>query len=184
MLVDVPVYFFPPGFGLSPQELNDESWSPRFLERWRVSMEEGQWDECSQRNRMTTAMEAEMVIVILYVGACLLQRVDAKSGGREASALLLGKCHDLLCGLAHLLGIQKQVMPGQLASGRHKPRPVVAHCPVTPTLKQILNRDFLVKLMMEMSEALAMEESSQVDAMQTIHMCQSFDSDLWDSDSR
>jgi hypothetical protein len=148
-------------------------------------MESGQWSSnVSPKNGIEMALEAEMVIVSLYLGASFLRNVSIHDGGVHASALLLGKVHDLLCGLAHLLGVQKQVMPGPLASGRFKPPVVPGRHVIPETLLLVLNRDFLVRLMLDMGECLIQDSSSLEEGLATIHMCQSFNSTPWDAEAR
>ena len=176
--------FFPEGFSFDPKELSDDSWSQRMLDRWQHGIQAGNWNKPLKTKGMGVALEAEIVIMTLYVGACLLKFVDSKQGGLHATALLLRRCHDLVCGLSFLLGVQKKVMPGPLASGRFKPSSVSLKLEIPKTLLLLLNVNFLVRLMIDMADALAKDPESAEEAYQTVTMCSSFESPLWDAEAR
>jgi hypothetical protein len=184
IFVEIPITFFPEGFSFQMQEFSNDSWAQRMLDRWRIQMEAGDWSKPMKETKMGTALEAEIIIMNLYVSACMAKHVEDKAGGRQAAGVLLARCHDLLCGLSYLLGIEKMVMPGPLSSGKFKPPAVKAKCTVPPSLAQVLNNNFLVKLMLDMSELSLMEKENIHDALNTITQCQSFESALWDSYAR
>jgi hypothetical protein len=185
LLIDAPCTFLPAGYGLSPDELSKDSWSRGILERWQKGMESGEWSaSVNAKTGMSLPLEAEMVIISLYLGATFIRNISIHDGGVHASAMLLGKVHDLLCGLAHLLGVQKRVMPGPLASGKLKPPTVPGKHVIPQTLLLVLNRDFLVRLMLDMGECLIQDPASLDEGMATIHMCQSFNSDLWGAEAK
>lgn len=184
VLVEMPVCFLPPGMSFDASEMAQDAWSEKLLSRWTEALKNGTWNTAPKGTLMTGALECELIIMTLYIGSRLLKSVDPRHGGRDAMCLLLRKSHDLLCGAAHLLGIQRQVMSGPLASGRFKPAAVKAKFTIPSLLALVLNRDFLVRLMIDMAEAYSLDESSLQEALQTAHMCQSFGSKVWDAEAR
>jgi hypothetical protein len=184
VLTEIPVTFYPQGFGFTPKELMSDNWSKGILDGWRLALEHNAWDSFIADSSFGKALEAEIMIMSLYVGACLLKRVKEQEGGIHAASLLFGKCHELMCGLSYLLGIERQVMPGPLSSGKYRLKAVSTRRSSPQTLFLALNRDFLVRLLIDMSILLAGDEPSFPEALQNIHMCQSFESPLWDGESR
>lgn len=184
VLTEIPVTFYPQGFGLSPKELLSESWSQGLLDGWRLALEHNAWDSFIADASFGKALEAEIMIMSLYVGACLLKKAKEEDGGKHGASLLFGKCHELMCGLSYLLGIERRVMPGPLSSGKYRLKAVSVKRSSPPTLFLALNPDFLVRLLIDMSVILAWDEASFPEALQNIHMCQSFESPMWDGESR
>ena len=184
VLTEIPVTFYPRGYGFTPKELLSDNWSQGILDGWKVALEHNAWDSFIAENSFGKALEAEIMIMSLYVGACLLKKVKEEDGGVQGASLLYGKCHELMCGLSYLLGIERRIMPGPLSSGKYRLKSVPVKVSSPPTLFLALNPDFLVRLLIDMSILLAWDEPSFPEALQNIHMCQSFQSRVWDGESR